>query len=87
MEVIIILFLIACVVWIIWTVQARIRASRKAALDEAWRVVLSESRCACRNGNPKSQTWPSFDGVLGGFKFCRSAQAGTDFVTPIKVAR
>jgi hypothetical protein len=42
MEVIIILFLIACVVWIIWTVQARIRASRKAALDEAWRVVLSD---------------------------------------------
>lgn len=42
MELIIILIVIVGIVWAIWKGLANARASRKAALDEAWRVVLSD---------------------------------------------
>jgi len=42
MELIIIAGIIVFIVWIIWKVRASNRASRKAALDQAWHVVLSD---------------------------------------------
>ena len=42
MEFIVILFIVACIVWAVWKVRTRSRASDEARLDEAWRVVLSD---------------------------------------------
>jgi hypothetical protein len=43
MEVIIILFPVIVIVWILWNVRKNNRASKTAALDEAWRIVLDDS--------------------------------------------
>jgi cbb3-type cytochrome oxidase subunit 3 len=42
MELIIIFLLICFIVWIVWRVRAKIRAEKSAALDDAWRTVLSD---------------------------------------------
>ena len=42
MELIIILLLIGVVGWVIWRARAGIRAEKMAALDDAWRTVLSD---------------------------------------------
>ncbi len=42
MEIVILLFLVVCIVWISWNARTKIRASKKAALDAAWRVVLND---------------------------------------------
>jgi len=42
MELIIIFLLICFIVWIVWRVRAKIRAQKSAALDDAWRTVLSD---------------------------------------------
>ena len=42
MEIIIILSLVACIVWLLWKLRIKIRAENEAALGEAWRVVLND---------------------------------------------
>ena len=42
MELIIILLLIGVIGWAIWRARAGIRAEKMAALDAAWRTVLSD---------------------------------------------
>ncbi|HEY6753417.1 MAG TPA: hypothetical protein VI077_01725 [Pseudolabrys sp.] len=42
MELLIIALVIAGIVWIVWKVMAGVRSSRRAELDDAWRVVLSD---------------------------------------------
>lgn len=42
MEVVIIFSTIAGITWIIWKVVANSRAAKAAALDRAWREVLSD---------------------------------------------
>ena len=42
MELIIILLLIGVIGWVIWRTRASIRAEKMAALDDAWRTVLSD---------------------------------------------
>jgi len=42
MELIIILLLIGVIGWVIWRARAGIRAEKMAALDDAWRTVLSD---------------------------------------------
>jgi len=42
MELIIILLLIGVIGWVIWRARASIRAEKMAALDDAWRTVLSD---------------------------------------------
>jgi hypothetical protein len=42
MELFILLLLFALLVWIVWKVRAKIRASDEAALSEAWCVVLDD---------------------------------------------
>jgi hypothetical protein len=42
MELIIILLLISAIGWVIWRAGASIRAEKMAALDDAWRMVLSD---------------------------------------------
>ena len=42
MELIIILLLIGVIGWVIWRARAGARAEKMAALDDAWRMVLSD---------------------------------------------
>jgi len=42
MEIVIIFSIIAGIIWIIWKVRANSRAAKAAALDRAWREVLSD---------------------------------------------
>ncbi|MGA7152483.1 MAG: hypothetical protein WBY84_13940, partial [Pseudolabrys sp.] len=47
MELVIILLLICFIIWIVWKVRANVRAEKNAALDDAWRTVLSDPDYAC----------------------------------------
>lgn len=42
MEIILILFVVACIIWIVWKVRAHHLALKKTVLDEAWREVLND---------------------------------------------
>lgn len=42
MELVILFFVVACIVWIVWKTRANTRASNDAALHQAWRVVLDD---------------------------------------------
>jgi hypothetical protein len=42
MEFIFIIFIFSGIVWILWNVRSSSRASKLAALDEAWRIVLAD---------------------------------------------
>jgi hypothetical protein len=42
MELLIIGLVIAAIIWIVWKFMAGVRSSRRAELDDAWRVVLSD---------------------------------------------
>lgn len=42
MEIIIIIFLVACIVWLVVKMRRRTMELDKAALDAAWRVVLDD---------------------------------------------
>ena len=48
MELIVIPFIAACVVWAVWKVRTKRQTSETARLDEAWRVVLSDPNYAHR---------------------------------------
>jgi tripartite-type tricarboxylate transporter receptor subunit TctC len=48
MELVIILLLICFILWIVWKVRANMRAEKNAALDDAWRTVLSDPDYAQR---------------------------------------
>jgi len=42
MEIILILFVVACIISIVWKVRTHNQALKKAALDQAWREVLDD---------------------------------------------
>ena len=42
MELVILIFVVACIIWIVWKMRASTRASHDAAVDQAWRVVLND---------------------------------------------
>jgi len=42
MEIAVIFLLFACVVWLAFKLRAERSADKKAALDEAWRIVMSD---------------------------------------------
>ena len=42
MEIVIIIFLIVCVIWLAMKVRNRVKESDEAVLANAWRVVLSD---------------------------------------------
>jgi hypothetical protein len=42
MEIVIIISVIAGIIWIVWKARATSRAAKAAALDRAWREVLSD---------------------------------------------
>jgi len=44
MEFIVIPFIVASVVWLVFKVRTKGRASDMARLDEAWRIVLSDPK-------------------------------------------
>ncbi len=48
MEIIIIISVIAGITWIIWKAMENSRAAKAAALDRAWREVLSDPNYAQR---------------------------------------
>jgi tripartite-type tricarboxylate transporter receptor subunit TctC len=55
MELIIILLLIGAIVWVIWRARASIRAEKMAALDDAWRTVLSDPNYERRRQQEESK--------------------------------
>ena len=48
MEFLIIISVVAGIAWFVWKVRANSRASKAAALDRAWREVLSDPNYAQR---------------------------------------
>jgi hypothetical protein len=44
MELIVVPFIVACIVWFVWKIRTKNHASDNARLDEAWRVVLSDPK-------------------------------------------
>jgi cbb3-type cytochrome oxidase subunit 3 len=41
-EIIIILIVVGCIVWVVWTMRKHKHALAKIALDDAWREVLND---------------------------------------------
>ena len=48
MELVVIPFIVAYIVWFVWKIRTKASASEKTRLDEAWRVVLSDPKYAHR---------------------------------------
>jgi hypothetical protein len=48
MEIILFLGIVASIIWIIWKVRSHDRSLEKAALDQAWRIVLDDPHYAAR---------------------------------------
>jgi len=42
MEFIIIILLVIALIWAVWKMRIKVRASREATLDQAWREVLDD---------------------------------------------
>ncbi len=48
MEIILFLGVVASIIWIVWKVRTHGRTLEKAALDQAWRIVLDDPHYAAR---------------------------------------
>jgi hypothetical protein len=48
MEIVLFFGVVASIVWIVWKVRTHDRTLKKAALDQAWRVVLDDPHYVAR---------------------------------------